>query len=63
MKHRCDCMNSFHTNCFDLQDNISAAASQAKEKMSAKGDKNKAAAQTSAYNTRSKAANKLDPHT
>lgn len=46
-----------------LQDNVSAAAGQAKEKMSAKGEKNKAEAQTSAYNTRSKAANKIDPHT
>lgn len=46
-----------------LQDNISAAAGHAKEKMSSKGDKNKAQAQTSAYNTRSKAANKLDPST
>lgn len=46
-----------------LQDNLSAAASHAKEKMSSKGDKNKAESQASAYNTRSKAANKLDPDT
>ena len=46
-----------------MQDNISAAVGQTKDKLSAKGDKNKAEVQTSAYNTRSKAANKLDPHT
>lgn len=46
-----------------LQDNMSAAAGEAKDKMSAKGEKNKAEVQTSAYNTRSKAANKVDPHT
>lgn len=57
------CVNDFDTICFALQDNVSAAAGQAKEKMSAKGEKNKAEAQTSAYNTRSKAANKIDPHT
>ena len=44
-----------------MQDNISAAAGQAKDKMSSKVEKNKAEAQTSAYNTRSKAANKLNP--
>lgn len=46
-----------------LQEHVSEAAGHAKEKMSSKTNKNKAEAQTSAYNTRSKAANKLDPDT
>lgn len=44
-----------------VQDNVAAAAGEAKDKTGAKLEKNKAEAQTSAYNTRSKAANKLNP--
>lgn len=44
-----------------LQDNVAAAADNAKDKMTSKGEKNKAEAQTSTYNTRSKAAAALNP--
>ena len=40
---------------------MSAAADNAKDKMTSKGEKNKAGAQTSTYNTRSKAAAALNP--
>ena len=44
-----------------LQDNLAAAKDSAKDKMSSKGEKNKAGAQTSTYHTRSKAAAALNP--
>ena len=54
---------TYSDQAVSLQEHISEAAGHAKEQLSSKTNKNKAGAQTSAYNTRSKAANKLDPDT